>query len=262
MEDTAVWKALADETRRGLLDSLKIRPATTGELCEEFPNLDRCTIMKHLCVLEHSDLITFRREGRHRLNFLNPVQLQKIHTRWLSSYTAQTAQKLLNLKELAEGVAPAMTMDTNTKQELRAIKYAFEVEINAPLEKVWHLLTVDSSSWFPNTFHSSPRTKGYFTEHKVGGSFYEDYGDGNGKLMGTVIALDAPNYIQIQGTITPEWGGPGTNVFSMTLEPTATGCKFKFDDAAFGCISEEIAQARESSFKMLFGEYLKKAAEA
>jgi DNA-binding transcriptional ArsR family regulator/uncharacterized protein YndB with AHSA1/START domain len=262
MEDSAVWKALADDTRRQMLDSLKSRPSTTGELCEEFPHLDRCTVMKHICVLEHSKLITFRRQGRHRLNFLNPVQLQQLHTRWLTRYTANTADKLMDLKQLAERNAPAMPIENLTTLETRAVKYAFEVDINAPIEKVWSLLTDDSTSWFPETYRSSPKTKGFVMEHKVGGVFYEDHGDGNGRLMGNVIALDAPNRVQIQGPITPEWGGPGTQIFSMELIATATGCTFKFDDAMFGHIPDQVLEGRSSSFKELFGVHLKRAAEA
>lgn len=252
---------MADETRRGLLDSLKVRPATTGELCDAFPNLDRCTIMKHLCVLENSNLITFRRQGRQRLNFLNPVQLQQIHTRWLSSYTAQTAQKMLDFKKLAEGVAPAMPMENKTTLETRAVKYAFDVEINAPKEKVWNLLSNDSS-WFPNTYQSNPNTKGFVMEQKVGGMFYEDYGNGNGKLMGMVVGLDAPNKVQIQGPVTTDFGGPATHMFTMELVETATGCTFKFDDALFGAFPDELVEGRQDAFKELFGVHLKKAAEA
>ena len=262
MEDSVVWKALADDTRRSMLDSLKNRPSTTGELCEEFPHLDRCTIMKHICVLEHSKLITFRRQGRHRLNFLNPVQLQQIHTRWLTRYTASAADRLLELKKLAEKDAPAMPIDNLTTLETRAIKYAFEIDIQAPVQKVWDLLSNDSSSWFPDTYKSSPKTKGFIMEHKVGGSFYEDHGDGNGRLLGTVIALDVPNRVQIQGPVTPEWGGPGSQIFAMELVATATGCTFKFDDSLFGHIPQEVVEARHGSFKELFGVHLKKAAEA
>ena len=261
MEDSAVWKALADETRRGLLDSLKTRPATTGELCEEFPHLDRCTVMKHLAVLEHSSLITMRRQGRHRLNFLNPVQLQKVHTRWLSSYTAQTSQKLLDFKKLAEEVAPAMPMENTTTLETRAVKYAFDVEINAPKEKVWGLLTGDSS-WTPPNYQSNPKSKGFVMEHKIGGVFYEDYGDGNGKMMGMVIGMDAPNLVQVQGSITTDFGGPATHMFTMTLLDTAPGCIFRFDDALFGVFPDELVQVRQGAFKELFGVHLKAAAEA
>lgn len=260
MEDSAVWKALADETRRGILDSLKIQPATTGELCEEFAHLDRCTVMKHLAVLEHSNLITLRRQGRHRMNFLNPVQLQKVHTRWLSSYTAQTAQRLLDFKKLAEEIAPAMNTNNTTTLETRAVKYAFDVEINAPKEKVWDLLS-NQSDWFPSTYNSNPKTKGFVMEHKVGGMFYEDYGDGNGKLMGMVVGLDAPNRVQVQGPVTTDFGGPATHMFTMELVETATGCTFKFDDALFGHFPDELIQGRQGAFKELFGVHLKNAAE-
>lgn len=259
MEDAVVWKALADETRRGILDRLREAPATTGELCEAFPQLDRCTVMKHLAVLEHSSLVTIRREGRNRLNFLNPVQLQKIHTRWLSSYTALTAQRMLDVKKRAEEIAPAMENTQTTTLATRAAKYAFEVEINAPKEKVWHLLTEDSS-WFPNTYNSNPQTKGFVMEQRVGGLFYEDYGNGNGKLMGMVVGLDAPNRVQVQGPVTTDFGGPANHMFTMELVDSANGCVFKFDDALFGVFPDELLQGRQGAFKELFGVHLKAAA--
>lgn len=196
------------------------------------------------------------------MNFLNPVQLQKVHTRWLSSYTAQTSQKLLDFKKLAEEVAPAMPMENTNTLDIRAIKYAFDVDINAPKEKVWSLLNDDSSSWFPNTYHSSPDTKGYIMEPHVGGRFYEDYGNGNGKMMGFVIGYEAGHRVQLQGSVTPDMGGPATTLLSMTLEEDGDGCRLKIDDSMFGHFPDELAQNREWAFRELFGNYLKTAAEA
>lgn len=262
MEDSAVWKALADDTRRQMLDSLKTRPFTTGELCEEFPNLDRCTIMKHICVLENSKLITFRRQGRHRLNFLNPVQLQQIHMRWLTRYTASSADRLMDLKELAERDAPAMPIEKSTTFEVRAVKYAFEIDIKAPPEKVWNLMTHDIATWWPQHFHSSEETKQFTMEPKVGGRIYEDQGNDNGVLWGIVLQFDAPRRLQFKGSLFPDYGGPGDYHLSIKVEPTDEGCRLLVDDALCGYITDENAESLETGWKELFGEHLKKAAEA
>jgi len=102
-EDDRVFKALGNRLRRRILDALKDRPATTGTLCEAFPELDRCTVMQHLKVLEEADLVIVRREGRERWNHLNALPIQALHERWIGSYAAYAAQGLLKLKTGLEG---------------------------------------------------------------------------------------------------------------------------------------------------------------
>lgn len=101
MSDT-VWKALADPTRREMLDLLFEQPKTTGSLCDRFPHLDRCTVMKHLEALVAAKLVTVEREGRCRWNYLNPVPLQQIVERWLTPKTSASAARLLALKRRIE----------------------------------------------------------------------------------------------------------------------------------------------------------------
>jgi len=97
-----VWKALADPRRRELLDCLKDNPLTTGDLCDAIPDLDRCTVMKHLEVLVRAGLVVVERRGRTRLNYLNPAPLHEIVERWVSGHTAQMAQAGRRLKALSE----------------------------------------------------------------------------------------------------------------------------------------------------------------
>jgi DNA-binding transcriptional ArsR family regulator len=101
----AVFKALADPTRRMLLDLLHPGPRTTGWLCEQFPRLSRFAVMKHLGLLEAAGLITVRREGRERYNALNPVPLRRVYERWMSPLLEQSAVELLRLKDAVEGPA-------------------------------------------------------------------------------------------------------------------------------------------------------------
>lgn len=97
-----VWKALADPTRRGILDELAKRPRTTGELVELFPHLCRTAVMKHLDVLEQASLLLVRREGRMRWNHLNPMPIQRIHDRWVAKHIRATAAALSRLKDHVE----------------------------------------------------------------------------------------------------------------------------------------------------------------
>jgi DNA-binding transcriptional ArsR family regulator len=97
-ENDRIFKALAAPTRRAILDALKDRPQTTGELCARFPALDRCTVMQHLNVLENADLVIVRREGRERWNHLNPLPIKHIHDRWIGPYAAHAVEVLDRLK--------------------------------------------------------------------------------------------------------------------------------------------------------------------
>ncbi len=96
-----VWKALADPSRRAILDRLRDGPRTTGELVRPF-DLSRFAVMKHLCVLERAGLVVVQRRGRERWNYLNPVPIQAIYERWITPYAALWAMDLLDLKRTVE----------------------------------------------------------------------------------------------------------------------------------------------------------------
>lgn len=104
-ENDRVFKALSAPVRRSLLDALKDRPQTTGELCRQFDTLDRCTVMQHLKVLEDADLVIVQRKGRERWNHLNPVPIKKIHDRWIGPYAARAVDILTRLKSDLEPVS-------------------------------------------------------------------------------------------------------------------------------------------------------------
>ncbi len=94
----AVFKALAHPRRRLILDQLKDRPQTTGSLCETFSDMDRCTVMQHLKVLEEADLVIVRREGRERWNYLNALPIKAIQDRWIGDYAAHAVGLLGRLQ--------------------------------------------------------------------------------------------------------------------------------------------------------------------
>ena len=97
-----VWKALADPTRRDILDLLRNGPATTTEIVESFPHLTRFGVMKHLEVLRESGLVHTRKQGRRRVNSLNAVPLRRIYERWVSKFEDLWATKLTGLKRSLE----------------------------------------------------------------------------------------------------------------------------------------------------------------
>ena len=98
----AVWKALADSTRRDILDFLRNGPRTTTEIVEQFPHLSRFGVMKHVDVLRGANLVLTRSEGRKRVNSINAVPLRLIYERWVSKYEDLWASMLTGLKGAAE----------------------------------------------------------------------------------------------------------------------------------------------------------------
>ncbi|HBE69028.1 MAG TPA: transcriptional regulator [Planctomycetaceae bacterium] len=98
-----IWKALADRSRRDILDMLAERPLSTGEIVARFDNsLSRTMVMKHLDVLVAAQLVIVRREGRSRWNYLNPAPIQDVCNRWISKHVRHVSSAMSRLKELVE----------------------------------------------------------------------------------------------------------------------------------------------------------------
>jgi DNA-binding transcriptional ArsR family regulator len=105
VDDDLVFKALADPTRRHLLDRLFEREGRTMTELEWELALTRFGVMKHLRVLEDAGLVVTRRAGREKLHFLNPVPIRLIHDRWIDKYTERRVSALTELKETIEETA-------------------------------------------------------------------------------------------------------------------------------------------------------------
>ena len=101
-DDDRVFKALADPTRRFLLDLLFQRDGRTLTELESGLEMTRFGVAKHLRVLEEAGLVVVRRSGREKLHFLNPVPIRLIHDRWIDKYTEHHVTALINLKNALE----------------------------------------------------------------------------------------------------------------------------------------------------------------
>jgi DNA-binding transcriptional ArsR family regulator len=102
-DDDRVFKALADPTRRFLLDRLHERDGRTLTELESELEMTRFGVMKHLRVLEDAGLVVAQRSGREKLHFLNPVPIRLIHDRWIDKYTERRVSALVDLKNELEG---------------------------------------------------------------------------------------------------------------------------------------------------------------
>jgi DNA-binding transcriptional ArsR family regulator len=96
------FKALGHQVRRQILDDLRDQPLTTGTLVAHFPELDRCTVMQHLKVLEAAELVIPVRKRRERWNHLNVAPIQEIHERWIGPHAASATARLAKLKREME----------------------------------------------------------------------------------------------------------------------------------------------------------------
>jgi uncharacterized protein YndB with AHSA1/START domain len=121
-----VFRALADPTRRSLLDELfREDGQTLGALERRLP-MTRFGVMKHLKVLEEAGLVVTRRRGREKLHFLNPVPIRLVHDRWVSKYAEPWAATLTGLKH---------------RLEARTMEKVFEIYIKTTPERLWEAIT-------------------------------------------------------------------------------------------------------------------------
>jgi len=104
-DDDLVFKALADPTRRFLLDRLYKRDGRTLTELESVLEMTRFGVMKHLRVLEEAGLVVTRRSGREKLHFLNPVPIRLIHDRWIDKFTERRISALADLTHELEDTA-------------------------------------------------------------------------------------------------------------------------------------------------------------
>ena len=121
-----VFRALADPTRRSLLDELFKEDGQTLSALEERLPMTRFGVMKHLKVLEQAHLVTTRKRGREKLHFLNPVPIQLVHDRWVSKYAEPWAETLTGLKRQLED---------------RTMEKVFEIYIKTSPQRLWDAIT-------------------------------------------------------------------------------------------------------------------------
>ena len=137
----AVFKALADPTRRSLLDRLFERDGQTLSALEKWVPMTRFGVMKHLRVLEDAGLVTTRRRGREKLHFLNPVPIRLVHDRWVSKYAEPWAAALSGLKRTIEEEDMERFPEAGVRLAEGDEVAVFEIFIKAAPERVWEAIT-------------------------------------------------------------------------------------------------------------------------
>jgi len=198
----AVFKALADPTRRRLLDELHERNGRTlGELCEPLA-MSRQATSQHLAVLEAANLVTTVRQGRHKLHYLNPVPLHEIQARWIDKFEHPRLRALRAISQRAE---EAMS-DRPT--------YVYVTYIEATPEAVWEALTDADlcATWWGHRNESGWQVGDHWDHLRTDGSGISDVG-------GYVLEADPPTRLVLS------WGPPtdaspkGHSVVTFLVEP-------------------------------------------
>lgn len=202
----AVFKALADPTRRRLLDELFQRDGQTlGELEGRFA-MSRFGVMKHLKQLEQTGLVVSKRRGREKLHFLNPVPIRLVHDRWVSKYAEPWAAGLSDLKTRLE-----TTMEK-----------VFEIYIRTTPERLWEAITDPE---IRSRYNFGARVESDWTP----GSRFEMGHPGSDGLLGEGINLEVDPPRRLVQTMVALWSdeakAEGTSRITWEIEPVADSCR-------------------------------------
>ena len=248
-----VFKALADPSRRKILELLRDSPKTTGAISDAF-EFSRYGVMKHLSVLEDAKLITVRRKGRERWNYLNATPLKELYEHYVKPYEATWASSLLNLKQYVEIKEDAVFESPSAL----SLDIAQDIQIDMPAERVFTALTQEISNWWtPQHLHKE--AVGLVLESQVGGRFYEVWKEeGAGRLLGTVSVFHPHKQLEITGRLHL---GVVQGVMRFVLEPEGKATLLRFSHQAIGDVSADIAASFDQGWKALLAKSFKSYVE-
>jgi uncharacterized protein YndB with AHSA1/START domain/DNA-binding transcriptional ArsR family regulator len=219
-----VFRALADPTRRGLLDELFRQDGQTLSALEQRLPMTRFGVMKHLRVLEEAGLVATRKEGREKLHYLNPVPIRLVHDRWVSKYAEPWAAGLSRLKT---------DLEEQTMDKVKTVSWAegtapvaagtavFEVFIKTTPERLWEAIT-------------DPEQRG---KYSFGIATQSDWTPGSEYTAGIPGAVEIaagrnlevdPSRLLVQ-TFDALWSeevkAEGTTRVTWEIEPVGTSCR-------------------------------------
>lgn len=247
---TVVFKALSHPARREILDLLKRGPMTTNEVSERF-EVSRYQVMKHLDLLEEANLVLVRRKGRMRYNYLNSVPLRQMYDRWISQYESVVAGSLLKLKEQLERGNSEMNQEQLKKD---SFEIEMEVTINAPRSRVFDALTKDIGNWW--AFRVGAKDSKVILEPHLGGRFYEDWGNGQGAIWGTIYYLQAPQEIRLSGPLGMQ-GAINSHYTYVLEEVDISTTILKLSHHTTGLLHPNWEESHRQGWELLLGKFLK-----
>ena len=249
-DDTApLWRALADPTRRRILDLLRERPLITGEIAAQFP-ISRIAVMRHLEVLAEAGLATSRKRGRERWHYLNTVPLQKLHRRWADPAVTGFASTLLRLQDTVEAEGRHMEPIRPT------IDVALDIEIAGTPAAVFAALTKDIGGWWGHPFVTA-RATSLALDPQLGGLFAERWQNG-GQVIASVTSWAQDEHLQLTGSFHM---GVGVGVATFDMAESGGGTLLQFSFRAIGVVDAEAAEAMSRAWAELVRTRLKELVE-
>lgn len=201
-----MFKALADPTRRELLDELFRTDGQTLSVLEGRFAMSRFGVMKHLRILEDAGLVVSRKQGREKLHFLNAVPIRLVHDRWVSKYAGEFASALIDLKNDLE----------------RTMEKVFEIYIRTTPERLWEAITDPETR---AKYHFGARIVSDFTP----GSRFEQFNPKTGELLGEGENLEVDPPHRLVGTMRALWSedvkDEGTSRITWEITPVGDSCR-------------------------------------
>jgi len=229
-EDTApLWRALADPTRRRILDLLRQRPQITGDIAGQFA-ISRIAVMRHLEVLSEAGLATSRKRGRERWHYLNAVPLQKLHRRWAEPAAAGFASTLMRLQDTVEAEGRHMESMQPT------VDIALDIEMAGTPAAVFAAMTTDVGGWWGHPFVTA-RATSLALDPRLGGLFVERWENG-GHVIASVSGWAQDEHLQLTGAFHM---GAGVGVASFDLAESDAGTLLRFSFRAIGVVDAAVA---------------------
>lgn len=250
-----IWQALADPTRRLLIDRLADGAKTTSQLCEGVP-MSRFGVMKHLGILERAGLVIARRHGRLRFNHLNAAPLHALQARWLSPRAAGLAAAINDFGATMEG----SDMDMAGSDSVAAsgvVDVALEWPVAASVQRVWQALFDQPGRWWPADHRALGTDSSLAFEARLGAELREEKG-GQGLAWYRVMALDPQRSVDLVGHLASRYGGPATSLLHIELVPgEAEGsCVLKLTDSVFGRIGPGLRASLTEGWQGIVGRGL------
>ncbi|MEM7798248.1 MAG: SRPBCC domain-containing protein [Chloroflexota bacterium] len=206
MTEDIIFKALADGSRRSLLDQLKERDGQSLTELEQHLPMTRFGVMKHLRILEDAGLITTEKVGREKRHYLNPIPIQLAYDRWVSKYARPLTTKMTDLKYILEN-------NMN-----KTLTHRYQIFIQSTPEKIWEALTsgeISPAYYFGFAVSSNWETGGRYA-YEVGG---------NSALDGEIIEIDPPKKLiqTFNAHWEPDAEALGPSKVTWLIEPEGSG---------------------------------------
>lgn len=249
-----IWQALADPTRRMLIDRLAGGARTTSQLCEGMP-MSRFGVMKHLGILERAGLVIARRHGRLRLNHLNAAPLRALSTRWLSAHAERLADLAINL---ADSTGDQAMSQNDPSGASGVVDVALEWPVAASPQRLWRALFEQPESWWPAGHRALGGEAKMRFEPKLGARLREESESGGGLVWYEVIAIDPMRSVDLSGHLAARYGGPASSLVHIEIVPgEAEGSSIlKLTDSLFGRVGPNLRASLTSGWQAIIGEGL------